>query len=285
MAQPALKFHTCSGFAGTYKMAYWEWGDPNNQNVLICLHGLTGQGRDFDYLAKSLRKDYRIICPDIVGRGRSDWLVDGSQYQIPIYSMDIIGLMDHLGIDSAVFLGSSMGGFISLGVAAIDQKRIKKLILNDVSLKMEFEGYERIADYVGRVVQFNNLEEAVLYTQEIAATFGHHSFEQWAALTEPGLKEHGRFLVPRYDIRIADNIRSANTESKIADSELLWQIYDGLTMPTLLIRGERSDFLSYSTAIAMTQRGPKAKLIQVPNVGHSPTFMFDDQVQIVKDFL
>jgi pimeloyl-ACP methyl ester carboxylesterase len=266
-------------------MAYWEWGDPANDTVLMCVHGLTRQGRDFDVVARTMVDHYRVVCPDVVGRGRSDWLRDPMGYVLPQYAADMVTLLARLNARTVHWLGTSMGGVIGLGVAALQGSPVSKLVLNDVGPRLDPAGIARIGGYVGQIRRWNTLDEAADAIWAISTGFGPHSREQWLELTRPQLKADGEALVPRSDPAIAVPFKALTSEAAAAGEAALWQAYDAVRCPTLLLRGAQSDLLSRDTAREMTERGPRAQLVELAGVGHAPTLVQPDQVRAVREFL
>jgi pimeloyl-ACP methyl ester carboxylesterase len=283
--QPRLNHVQCLDNRGLHRMAYWEWGDAANPRVLVCVHGLTRQGRDFDTLASALCSDYRVVCPDVVGRGRSDWLADPMTYAVPQYVADMVTLLARLNAKEVDWVGTSMGGLIGLGVAAVKGSPLRRFVINDVGPTIEPAAIARIGSYVGRAAQWPTLDEAADALWEISQGFGPHTRAQWLALTEPQLQHDGGVFKPRSDPSIALPFKAVTPQMAQAGEALLWHAWDSLTLPTLLLRGAQSDLLSPATAQAMTQRGPRAKLIQFDGVGHAPMLVQPEQVTAVRDFL
>jgi pimeloyl-ACP methyl ester carboxylesterase len=284
-AVPRLEHVQCISPQGLHRMAYWEWGARDNPRVLICVHGLTRQGRDFDVLAQSLCTQYRVVCPDVVGRGQSDWLRDANGYQVPTYIADMVTLIARLQPQLLHWVGTSMGGLIGIGLASLPQTPISRLVINDVGPVLEPNALARIARYLGLNLRWKSLDEATDYISLVSRSFGPLSREQWLRLTEPLLKRDGQDWIARYDPNIATPFKAATPEKAQADEILLWHLYDSITCPTLLLRGADSDLLKHDTAIAMTQRGPKARLQEFENIGHAPMLVSEDQVELVKAFL
>jgi pimeloyl-ACP methyl ester carboxylesterase len=293
MTDPRLDFVPCLDTQGLHRMAYWEWGERDNPRVVVCVHGLTRQGRDFDTLARVLAADYRVICPDVAGRGRSDWLADPMGYQVPAYVSDMVALLARLGAPQVDWVGTSMGGLIGLGVASLRDgagaSLVRRLLLNDVGPALGADAIQRIGTYVGLPKRYASLDEAADYLWSISKGFGPHSREQWLALTRPQLKpvqdEQGDGFVSHYDPRIGLPFKAVTPALAAAGEAMLWQRYDSLRCPTLVLRGAESDLLSRETALAMTQRGPKARLVELAGVGHAPTLIAADQVALVQEFL
>jgi pimeloyl-ACP methyl ester carboxylesterase len=264
--------------------------------VVLCVHGLTRQGRDFDTLARALCDkaggNIRVICPDVVGRGKSDWLNDPQGYQIPFYAADMLALLNQLQPGTLDWLGTSMGGLIGMAVAGQPElpafARIRRLVLNDVGPVIEWQALQRIGLYLGNTGVFESEQQAsdVLWT--VSSSFGPHTPAQWLGMTRPMLKPMGDGsgkLTLHYDPALALPFKTVTAESAAQGEDLLWQAYDQIKADTLLVRGAESDLLSSATAQAMTQRGPKARLIEFAGVGHAPTFVAPDQVQAVLSFL
>ena len=285
MAEPSLKYVQCLDTRGLHRMAYWQWGDPANERVLVCVHGLSRQGRDFDTLAKALSNDYRVVCPDVVGRGQSDWLADPMGYQIPAYVADMVSLLARLDARELHWLGTSMGGLIGMGLAALPQSPIRRLVLNDVGPTIQADAIARIGTYLGLPMHWATLDEAADYMLSISKGFGTHTREQWLALTRPMLKPDGAGLKPHYDPNIAVPFRAITPETAAFGQAALWRSYDAITCPTLLLRGADSDLLTRDTAQEMTRRGAKARLHEFANVGHAPMLVVPEQVSVVKEFL
>ncbi len=285
MTEPRLSHVQCLDTRGLHRMAYWEWGDAANPRVLVCVHGLTRQGRDFDTLAQDLADDYRVICPDVVGRGQSDWRADPAGYAIPAYVADMVTLVARLGVEQVDWVGTSMGGLIGLALASLPNSPVRRLVLNDVGPTIEPAALARIGSYVGQPAHWASVDEAADALWAISQGFGPHTREQWLALTRPQLKPDGEGYGPHYDPAIATPFRATTPAMVAAGEAALWQAYDRITVPTLLLRGAESDLLSHDTAQAMTQRGPRATLHEVPGVGHAPMLVQAEQRAVVRAFL
>lgn len=286
-SEPRLDHVQCLDALGLHRMAYWEWGDPDNPRVLVCVHGLSRQGRDFDTLARSLSSHYRVVCPDVVGRGESDWLTDPMGYQVPAYVNDMVTLLARLKATHVDWLGTSMGGLIGMGVASLHGSPIRKLILNDVGPRLQADAIARIGSYLGLPMRFKDLDEAADYMASISQGFGTFTREQWLALSRPMVKplDNAPGLRMHYDPAIATPFKAVTPEVAAAGEAMLWQRYDAIRCPTLLLRGADSDLLTRETAEEMTRRGPKAQLVEFAGVGHAPMFVADDQIATVKNFL
>ena len=286
MHEPRLHHVSCLDSQGLHRMAYWEWGDSDNPQVVVCVHGLSRQGRDFDTLARALAPQWRVICPDVVGRGQSDWLSDPMGYQVPAYVADMVTLIARLNVPKVAWVGTSMGGLIGLGLAGLRNSPVSRLVLNDVGPVIEYASLQRIGTYLGAPVRFADEVKAAAFLRSISASFGPHSDEQWLALSRPQLKRAPEGdLIPHYDPAIALPFRAVTPELALAGQALLWNSYDRVQVPTLLLRGAESDLLSRETAVAMTRRGPHARLVEFDGVGHAPTLVAPDQVDCVRGFL
>jgi pimeloyl-ACP methyl ester carboxylesterase len=275
----------CLSPSGMHRMAYVEWGAADNPNVLICAHGLTRTGRDFDRLALALADRYRVVCPDVVGRGRSDWLRDPNGYVLPQYVADMVTLIARLRVDTVHWVGTSMGGLIGLTLAGQPGSPIRRLVLNDVGPKVNAQGIARIGEYVGKPVRFASVDEAVDYITLISLGFGLRSRDEWREITQSVLKADGDGYTLHYDLKLAQPIKAMTPEIAAATEAALWKFYDQIQCPTLLVRGENSDVLSHETALAMTQRGPRARLTEFPAIGHAPMFFDPAQIATVREFL
>lgn len=286
-AQPLLRHVQCLGARGLHRMAYWEWGAPDAPQVVVCVHGLSRQGRDFDTLARDLAPHCRVICPDVVGRGRSDRLADPMGYAIPAYVADMVTLVARLGVEQVDWVGTSMGGLIGLGLASLPNSPVRRLVLNDVGPAIEPAALARIGTYLGQPVRWGSLDEAADAMWAVSQGFGPHTREQWLELSRPQLvpAPDGDGFVPHYDPAIAVPFRAVTPEVAKAGEAALWAAYDRLTAQTLLLRGAQSDLLSAATARAMTERGPRARLVEFAGVGHAPMLVQPDQRAVVREFL
>ena len=266
---------------GFHRVHYTEWGDPANSRVLICVHGLTRTGRDFDFLAAALERDCRVICPDVVGRGQSDWLEDKTDYTYPLYVNDMAMLLARIDAERIDWVGTSMGGLIGMFLASHAGTPIHKLLVNDVGPLIPAAGLKRIADYVGRVVVWDTFEAMDRALRVYAPVFGKLTEEQWRHMLIHSSRqlEDGRYTTG-YDPGIADIFKTM----ALQDIDL-WPVWDAIRCPTLVLRGAYSDVLNHADAIAMTERGPQAKLIEFPGMGHAPALMADDQIAVVRDWL
>ena len=300
MLEPSLNFVTCPDAHGSHRMAYWQWGAADNPHVVVCVHGLTRQGRDFDVLARSLCAaapgKLRVVCPDVVGRGKSDWLKDPMGYQIPNYAADMLVLLAQLQPKTLDWVGTSMGGLIGMVISGQADLPlpvpVRRLVLNDVGPVLEWQAIQRIGQYLGDTGRFETVQQAADAIWAVSTSFGPHTPEQWLALSIPMLKPlvdtvtgEPRGFTLNYDPGLALPFAAATEASAKHSEALLWALYDNIKAQTLITRGVESDLLSVATASTMTQRGPKARLAEFAGVGHAPTFVAQDQVDTVVDFL
>ena len=289
MNEPSLHHVFCPDERGGHRMAYWQWGQSDSPHVVLCVHGLTRQGRDFDMLARGLCEQsggsIRVICPDVAG------------YQVPAYAADMVVLLAQLHDESPIttldWLGTSMGGLIGMVVCGQPELplpfSVRRLVLNDVGPALEWQAILRIGAYLGQSGHFESVQEAADAMWSISQSFGPHTPEQWLALSRPMLRPvaaaHETPLRLHYDPAIALPFGLASEESTRQSEALLWQLYDRITAQTLLVRGALSDLLSPATAQAMVVRGPRARLVEIENVGHAPTFVASAQIAVVTAFL
>lgn len=313
MTDPVLDFVPCPDAAGGHRMAFWQWGEADAAHAVLCVHGLTRQGCDFDVLAQRLIADaphpLRVICPDVVGRGRSDWLADPLAYQVPQYASDMVALLTLLHARHPIArldcVGTSMGGLIGMVLAGHRELPlpvpVRRLVLNDVGPAIQAEAIARISAYVGQGMVYDSLEAAADAMAAISTGFGPHTEAQWRALSAPMVvpasarSEDGRTRqapVPgdtrvrlHYDPALAVPLRAITPEAVLQAEQATWGLYDAITAPTLLIRGADSDLLSPATAAAMRERGPRARLVEFQGVGHAPTFVAPEQSAAVSAFL
>lgn len=272
----------CLSPSGLHRMAYNEWGAHDNPRVVVCVHGLTRNARDFDRLAAALAGHYRVICPDVVGRGSSGRLRDPAGYAIPQYVADMVTLLARLDVEAVDWVGTSMGGLIGMALAAQPGAPLRRLVLNDVGPLITQESLKRIGEYVGNDPTWATLAEAEAYVRAISAPFGPLRDADWRFLTETSVAQRtdGRWGF-RYDPAIAAPFRAACGEQDID----LWPVYQAIACPTLAIRGAESDLLTRATWLRMGEVGPRAQLAEVAGVGHAPMFMDEAQIALVRDFL
>ena len=307
MIESRLNYVMCPGAARAvpggedgvtqHRVGYWEWnqtGQVDHPHVIVCVHGLTRQGRDFDVLAQALSHHARVICPDIAGRGQSDWLADPMAYGVPQYAFDMLVLLTQVHAQYPIaqldWVGTSMGGLIGMAVAGTPDLAlpvpIRRLLLNDVGPRLEWSALQRIGTYVGQSPRFASVEEGAAWLRVQSADFGPHTDAQWLALSEPMLRPgpEGGFVL-HYDPKIAVPMQGMTQEQVVQGEALLWNLYDAITAQTLVLRGAKSDLLTAQTVQEMAQRGPKAHSVTLEGVGHALTLVQPEQVALVKEFL
>jgi len=282
-----MQRHSLTGLSksGFHALSYVEWGRCDADHIVVCVHGLTRNARDFDTLAQSLLPDCRVVCPDVVGRGHSAWLRDRSDYGFPQYLADMNALIARITARAPArtvidWVGTSMGGMIGMLLASLPAMPLRRLVVNDVGPFIPRAALERIGTYVGKAPRFASLDDAERYIRAVSVGFGPLTDGQWRHLAEHSVsRDDDGLWSMNYDPGIA-----AGFSGPIADMDL-WAVWDRIDMPVLTLRGKDSDLLSSATAQQMTQRGPKAQLVEFDGVGHAPMLMADDQVHAVRTFI
>ncbi len=268
--------------AGFHRNTYWEWASRYpNATSLIAMHGLTRNGRDFDAVAQVLADRLHVVCPDVVGRGKSDWLPNGVLYGYPQYLADAAALIARVADGPVDWLGTSMGGLVGMMLAAQPSTPIRRLILNDVGPFVPKAALERIGSYVGQDPHFADLAGLEIYLRDVLAGFGNLSEADWAHVA----RWSGRTLPDgdyglAYDPAIGDAFRSG----PIPDVDL-WPIWDRIACPVLILRGGTSDLLLSDTAAEMVRRKPGTTLAEFADCGHAPALMSESQIAVIGDWL
>ena len=275
----------CASAAGLHRIAYTEWGDPANPRVLVCVHGLTRSGRDFDGLAAALSDAYRVVCPDVAGRGQSDWLADSRLYAIPQYVADMVTLIARLDVEAVDWFGTSMGGLIGLGLAGLPGSPVRRMIVNDVGPRIAPDALARIGEYLGVAPRFATEQEGIDYLTSLSLPFGALSADDWRALNAPLLRPlpDGGFTL-RYDPRIAESFKAVTPELAALGEAALWRSVEATDVQLLVVRGESSDLLSRETAAEMVARGKHVSQAEVAGAGHAPAFVSADQIALARGF-
>ena len=264
-----------------HRMAYVEWPGEQAARPVICVHGLTRNGRDFDRLAAALAGKRRVLCPDMPGRGKSDWLDAGEEYGYPLYISCVMNLLTRYGIEEVDWVGTSMGGLIGMALAALPGTPIRRMVLNDIGPLIAAEGLTRIATYVGRDPSFADVAGLEAHLRDVAAPFGPLTAEDWRFLAGISARRKPDGSIGyAYDPRIGDAFRQE--PAKDID---LWAQWDAIKVPTLVLRGVESDLLRHADALAMTNRGPCARLVELSGIGHAPALLAADQIALISDFL
>ena len=273
----------CSSGDEKHRMAYHAWGNPGNP-VLMCVHGLTRRGSDFKTLALAMCKDYYVVCPDVVGRGDSDRLSNPMLYAVPQYVSDIATLVKKLGVSQVDWFGTSMGGLIGMVYAAMPNSPIRRMLINDVGPRIEPEAIKRLGSYVGQPFSFANREDALSRLNEICASFGEHTAQEWEIYNGPMLiQKEGKWIM-HYDPDISVPFASVNPIMAKAGEMAMWHAFKQIHIPMLIVRGGNSDLLSAATVAEMCKVNPYARSIEIPNVGHAPAFVKPEQIALAKEF-
>lgn len=265
---------------GFHRVVYYEWGDPGNDRVVVCVHGLGRNGRDFDVVAEALAPTHRVLAVDMPGRGESDWLADPNDYVFPTYLTVLTALTARSGAETVDWIGTSMGGLLGIVLAAMPKSPIARLVVNDVGPAIEASALERIGAYFGMDPTFATYAEIAIYLRAISAPFGSLTDEQWEHVVRTNVRQRadGRWGMG-YDPAIAVPFRAAPAPPN------LWPLWDAIRCPTLLLRGAQSDLLSAATAAEMAARGPKPAVAEFAGVGHAPMLLTPEQIDPVLRFL
>ena len=266
---------------GFHRVAYFQWGDPRNDRVLICVHGLTRRGRDFDWLARSLEERYRVICVDLPGRGQSDWLSVAADYQPSTYLQNAAALIARLNVEEVDWLGVSLGGLMGMMLAAQPKTPIRRLVLDDIGGYVGAEALQRIAAYVGQDPSFPDRAGLEAYMREINTGYGPLTDAEWEHLVTHGSRrdENGAWRL-HYDPKLAEPFKEGFSEPVA-----LWPLWDLIACPVLILRGGESDILTAETAAEMVARKPGTQLVEFQGVGHAPMLMDPAQIDAVRRWL
>ncbi len=268
---------------GFHRVAYTEWGDPACDKVVLCVHGLTRQGRDFDPLAIALvRRGYRVICPDLVGRGRSDWLRDPDDYALPQYATDMTVLLARTGVKHVTWIGTSLGALIGMTIASQSNSPIRRMVVNDIGPFVSHNALHRLGLYLRTMpARLPSYEAAEAYFRGVLAPFGELDDAGWRLLTAHSIarEQDGSYRL-LCDPGIARAFRPA-----LFYNVSMWRHWDAIEAPVLLIRGAESDLLSASTAETMRKRGPRPDYVEIPGVGHAPALLDEDQIDIIVNWI
>jgi pimeloyl-ACP methyl ester carboxylesterase len=283
--EPTLRHVSCASPRGLHKIAYWQWdarsGSPLGEGTVLCVHGLTRNGRDFDALAERLSERWRVVCPDMAGRGASDRLADPMLYQVPQYISDCITLIARLDVEKLHWVGTSMGGLIGMAIASMAGTPIDRLVLNDIGPMIDPEGLTRIASYVGDDPVFDSFEQGEATLREVMRDFGPHTNAQFRLLSRHYVVPKGNRWGYHYDPAIAVPFRAM---SGMPQPDL-WPMWNAIRSDTLVIRGAQSDILPPEVAARMQREGPRVQLAEFAGIGHAPTLIADDQIEAVTAFL
>jgi pimeloyl-ACP methyl ester carboxylesterase len=265
---------------GFHRVVYYEWGAQDNPDVVVCVHGIGRNGRDFDVLGEALAPTHRVLAPDMPGRGASEWLRDPMDYVAPTYLATLTALIAAGGADEVSWVGTSMGALLGMMAAALPGTPVKRLVMNDAGPVLDPAALARIGQYFGADPTFATYDELKAYVQNISAPFGPLTDAQWEHVTRANARQRddGRWGVG-YDPGIAVPFRAQPAAPD------LWPLWDAIACPTLVLRGAQSDLLSSATAHAMSERGPRPRIVEFAGIGHAPMLLARDQVEVVVDFL
>ncbi|MBI2754762.1 MAG: alpha/beta hydrolase [Betaproteobacteria bacterium] len=296
---------------GFHRVAYFDWGSPGSDHVVVCVHGLARNSRDFDFLARDLAQRCRVVCMDVAGRGESEWLADKGDYRFSTYLADAAALIARittpvaapffgtfrgrrnarLGPGRIDWVGTSMGGLIGMLLAAKPNSPIRRLVLNDVGAFIPWSALFRLKGYVGGGRSFRSIAEVETYLREVCAQFGPLADEHWRHLAEhsvhPVSPEEYRL---RYDPGIGETLRGhADPEFPLGPNIFagidLWSIWAEIRCPVLVLRGAESDVLPAGTLAEMRQLKPDLEVVEFTGVGHAPALMSAEQIDAVSRFL
>jgi pimeloyl-ACP methyl ester carboxylesterase len=308
---PAHHSFLSLGPSGFHRVAYTEWGDESNPHVVLCVHGLARNSRDFDFLAAALARDARVVCMDVVGRGDSDWLEDKSEYTFSTYMSDAVALIARVTtpIRERFFpdlrsrwlrrtsgtrldwVGTSMGGLIGVLLAAKRNAPIRRLVLNDVGPLVPWNALFRLKGHIGRATQFASLDEAEVQVRQACAPFGPLTDAQWRHLAVHSVRkqEDGSYVLC-YDPGIGRAFQGhRDPELPLGPDFMrgvdLWSTWEQVACPQLVLRGEASEVLTRATVAEMKRRKPDLEAVEFPGVGHAPALMSADQIEAVRAFL
>lgn len=273
------------GAKGTHRLAIYEWGSPDSPAIL-CIHGLTRNGRDFDFLARRLCSEYRIVCIDVAGRGKSENFSDIRWYENGVYMQDILAVAEWMNIPTFDWIGTSMGGIIGMMVASLVPGKITRLILNDIGALIPLEGLFRIMQYVGRKPKFDSFDEAERYLRAIMAPFAVTDDLHWRHIFDHTFIRHDDGSVTlAYDPNIGEASRLAVNSMETLSDVSLWMLWENIKCPVLILRGGDSDILPAEVAKKMVQTHANSTLLEFKGVGHAPTLFDNAQIQPVVDWL
>lgn len=273
------------GFHGFHRINYLEWGDANKfdtQETLICVHGITRNSRDFDFIASQLCSKYRVICPDVVGRGDSDHIDSDDGYNYLQYNSDMNALIARLGVTECNWLGTSMGGIIGMVLASMPQSPIRRLIVNDIGPEVSRSALVALGEYIGKEGEFQSQKEVENYLRSVHTEFAPMTDEDWEHMAKYSSR---RTRKGTWRLKTDRQVGEAFRDSISYHNVDMWNTWEQISCPVLVLRGKNSSFLSEETAQKMLACGPKATLVEFDDTGHTPTLRNEEQVKIVADWL
>ena len=300
------QFFHALGNGSFHRIAYTDWGLPANPHIVMCVHGLARNSRDFDYLADALTPECRVVCMDVAGRGESDWLEKKSEYKFATYQNDAAAMLARAsapagsrwldrfsvrGEPRVDWVGTSMGGLIGMLLAAKKNSPIRRLVLNDIGPLIPWSALFRMKGYITRGRRFASEADVEAYLRDVCAPFGPLSDEQWHHLARHGARRSaGSHYELRYDPGIGEGLHGHIDHEFPLGPDLmrgidLWSIWGKVQCPTLVLRGAQSEVLLPATVAEMRARKPDLEVAEFPGVGHAPALMSEEQIRAVKDFL
>jgi len=265
---------------GFHRIVYYEWGERDNPDVVVCVHGIGRNGRDFDVLGEALGRTHRVLAPDMPGRGKSEWLRNPLDYVAPTYLATLTALICAAGVDDVAWVGTSMGALLGIMAASLPGTPVRQLVVNDAGPVLDPAAIARIGQYFGTDPLFATYDELKAYVRTISAPFGPLTDAQWEHVTRTNARQRpdGRWGVG-YDPSIAVPFRAQPATPD------LWPLWDAIRCPTLVLRGAQSDLLASATAREMSTRGPHPRVVEFAGIGHAPMLLAQDQVDTVVEFL
>jgi pimeloyl-ACP methyl ester carboxylesterase len=283
IAKPHRRSNVAVLMDGVLKhMAVHEWGDETNPRVVLCVHGLSRNGRDFDVVADALSKDYRVLCPDIPGRGKSDWLASAEQYSIPTYVQFINAMLTQYGVQTYDWIGTSMGGLIGMVMAATPGSAMKRFVINDIGPVLETEALTRIASYVGRAPTFASYPQLYAAARVAITTFGPLTEAQYQHMVSMSCWQRAD---GQWEFNMDPKVGDAFRAGLVAPAVDMWPLWQAVTQPTLILRGVNSDLLSVATLAKMVETHPNARALTIADTGHAPMIFDAPTVSAVVDFI
>ena len=277
--------HLGLGFHGFHRINYLEWGNPKDfphQETLLCVHGLTRNARDFDYFAQTMCENYRIVCPDVLGRGDSDHVTSSDAYNYFQYNADMNALISRLNVSELNWIGTSMGGIIGMVLASVPQSPIKRLVVNDIGPEVSRDAQMMISQYIGSSKEFDRLEDIADWFRTIYIEFAPMSDDDWVHMAKHSSR---RTQSGKYRLKVDSRVGEAFRESISYFNIDMWETWEQITCPVLVLRGKNSTFLTEDTAQKMLSSGPETTLVEFENTGHTPTLRNDEQVDVIRDWL
>lgn len=281
-AQP--RHHTVRGLgvSGLHELHYVEWGRRNSRRVVFCAHGYSGNARDFDFLARELAQDARVICLDVAGRGASDWLASPLHYHFGQFLADIDTVIAHTGAGEIEWVGTSMGGLLGLLLASRPFNPVRRLVLNDIGAFVPMDALQQIARSLQAPTRFDSLEALEAHLRRTHRDWGEIADAQYRHLT----RHHARRTRDGgFSLHFDPHIARLFQPMALAPGLFFWDAWYRVRCPVLMIRGESSDVFPAEVARTMVEIKPEAELVEIPGAGHAPSLMTPSQIAIVRNFL